>query len=1049
MHGPGSRYCDRCGLALPAADVAADTPSRFRSPSGYTPARLAQRILLSRAAIEGERKQVTVLFADIKGSMELLAGRDPEQARALLDPVLELMMEAVHAFDGIVNQVMGDGIMALFGAPIALEDHALRGGLAALRMLELAARRTEGLHGPDGQPVRIRIGLNSGDVVVRSIGSDLDMDYTAVGQTTHVAARLEQMAEPGTALCAAATWRLAEGALRVHEPRAVVVKGLAEAVEVAELVGVERTRMRFHAAAARGLTPFVGRHAERAAIVQALERAVAGQGQVISLVGEPGIGKSRIVWEVMRSSALRDWLVLHSGAASYAAGMPYLPVRSLLQAYFEISHAEPPAQALERVTDRLAALDADLGGVATPLLALLELPVDDARWTRLEPVQRRQETNEAVRRLLFRESESRPVLVVVEDLHWTDRETEALLDALVERLAPTRLALMVNARPEYQHAWSSRASVLQLRVNPLDLEHKQALLAELLGPGAGFDPLVAAIAERTGGNPFYIEECVRSLVEAGVIAGQPGRYQVVRPGSALQVPPSVQAVIAARIDRLAPDDKHLLQAAAVIGPLVPMAILGVMPSAAKAVGTGGLQRLAEAEFVHESRIFPELEYAFTHALTCEVADAGLLQEQRRTLHAEIAEAIERAYPQRLEEHVERLAYHAIRGESWAKAVAWARSAAAKAAARSAYREALAFFEQALEAVARLPEDESLLAVEIDLRIEMRAVLFPLREIARDLDNLRAAEPLAERLGDRHRQTRLLTLQTRDLSILGHARRAMECGKRALSLAEQVGDLELKVLANAYLGSVCVARGEYREAVEILTRGTAVFRGRHALARFGLPGPAAVIFRVWLVTALTRLGEFEAATREVARSLAAARKADQPLALLVARYTNGFLLAHQGRLAEAIVELQTSLELCRSWRLPAWFSNIASVLGWAQARSGRIDEGVALMREAIDASVSGGGMVNHSSEVARLADAMVLQGRWPQARELALQAVELARRHEERGNEAIALRLLGDIERHVTGNDAAGAGHLRAAIEISTELGMRPLLASMTAADLAA
>ncbi len=1041
----GSRFCDHCGSAMPPAGLVSATPRRFRTPRDYTPAHLAERVWSTRSAIEGERKQVTVLFADIKSSLEMLAERDPEEARALLDPVLEQMIEAVHAFDGIVNQVMGDGIMALFGAPIALEDHAARAGFAALRMLQRAGGAGHVRQPP--VPVLLRIGINSGEVLVRAIGSDLGMDYSAVGRTTHVAARLEQMAQPGTALCAALTLQLAQGSLRARALGAVPVRGLAEPLDVAELLGAERTVQRFQAAAARGLAPLVGRQAEQAAIAQALERAAAGQGQVVVLVGEPGVGKSRLVWETTQSAALRDWLVLQGGAASYGVGMPYLPVRNLLQAYCAISHQDPPATARARVLERLTALGATVDEVVVPLLALLELPLDDARWAALDPAQRRLDTNEAVRWLLWREAQSRPVLVVVEDLHWSDRETEALLDALVERLAPQRIVLMVNARPEYQHAWSSKASVSQVRVPALGEPEARALLAALLGRDAALAPLAATIGARTGGNPFFIEECVRSLAEAGVLTGAPGDYALAPSAAApaAPLPPTVQAVVAARIDRLAPDDKRLLQAAATLGAVVPVAVLDAMPSLGGIGRAAALARLHEAEFLHELRRYPQAEYGFVHALTAEVAYAGMVHEQRRAVHAEIAAAIATTYADRLQEHVERLADHALRGESWPDAVRWGRLAAQKASARSAYREALAFLEQALQAAARLPDERDTLALRIDLRIEMRSVLFPLREITRDLQNLEAAEPLAERLADPRRTAQLLTLKTRDLSILGHARRALECGRRAVAAAEAVGELELEVLANAYLGSVCVARGAYREAIDTLNRGIAALHGASALARFGLPGPAAVIFRVWLVTALTRLGEFEAAAREVAESVAVAERADQPLARLVARYTAGFLLAHRGRYTEAIAELEASLELCRRWRLPAWFSNIASVLGWACALSGRGDEGIALMRQAIEASVQGGGMVNHSSEVARLAEGLLHGGDPAQARALAEQALALARQYEERGNEAIALHLLAVVAQRIDPDDPGAADYQRQAAAIAHELGMRTFTTATTAA----
>jgi class 3 adenylate cyclase/tetratricopeptide (TPR) repeat protein len=1036
---PDSRYCDNCGIPLPQAAAIASTPARFGTRRTYTPVHLAERILAARQWIEGERKHITVLFADIKSSMELLADRDPEEARALLDPVLEQMIEAVHAHEGIVNQVMGDGIMALFGAPLALEDHALRAGLAALRMRDSLARHGDEVQRRHGVPLQIRIGLNSGDVLVRSIGSDLDMDYTAVGQTTHLAARLEQMAKPGTALCSAATHRLAEGYFRVRALGAVPVRGLAEPVEVMELLGVERPRLRFHATAARGLTPFVGRAAELESIARVLEAASAGRGQIVSLVGEPGVGKSRLVWETTHSLRVRDWLVLECGAVSDGVGTPYLPIRSLLQAYFEIRHVDGPAEARDRVVKRLLALGPEVAELATPIQAVLDLPVADRRWEKLDPPQRRQESNDAIRRLLLRESETRPVLMVVEDLHWTDRESEAFLDSLVDRLSTMRLALVVNCRPEYLHAWSNKASYTQVRVEPLPREDVVALLTSLLGEDRSLEPVLAILVEQGGGNPFFLEEMIRELAGAGVLVGATGRYRVARPPARTLIPPTVQAVIAARIDRLAAEDKHVLRIAASVGPVIAFEILDAVSGVGSSRLSASLARLRDTEFLYESRTYPEVAYAFTHALTREVAYGEMTHDQRRSMHAGIAAAMERVYAERSDEHVEQLARHAMRGELWEKAVSHSRKAATKAAARSAYREARVHFENALAALPGLPQDRQALELAVDLRLDMRSVLFPLREIARDLESLQLAMATAERLGDDRRLARILTYMTRDLSILGKPARAIEAGQRALSLAASARDLELEILANAYLGSVCLARGEYRQAVDTLRHGLAAIRGADPLARFGLPGPAAVLFRVWLVAALVRLGDYPDAEDEVSESRALAEKADQPLSMLVAQYSAGFLLSHRGDLARAIEALEASLSLCRKWRLPAWFSNVASVLGWSYARSGRMSEGIELMRQAIAESVAGGGMVNHSSEVVRLAEVQLLAGRLGEAQSLGEQALDLAQRHEERGNEAIALRLLGEVAmRREPRDDAAVQDLLGRALAIALAQDMKPL-----------
>ena len=463
---PGSRFCNECGRPVAAPPVAAPG---LASPQSYMPRHLAERILSSRHALEGERKQVTVLFADMKGSLELLADRDPEDARKLLDPVLECLMEAVHRYEGTVNQVMGDGIMALFGAPLAHEDHAVRACYAALAMQQAIRRYTAEVRRDHGIEVQIRVGLNSGEVVVRAVGSDLRMDYSAVGQTTHLAARMEQLATPGSTRLTGETLRLAEGFVEVVPIGPVPVKGLASPVEVFELAGPSATRTRLQAAAARGLTRFVGRTQELDHLRQALDKARGGQGQVVSAVGEPGVGKSRLVWEFIHSHRTQGWLVLESSSVSYGKASAYLPVIDLCKSYFRIEARDDARGIREKVTGKLLTLDESLRPMVPGFLSLLDVPTDDASWDALDPGQRRRRTIDGLRRMLLRESQVQPLCLVFEDLHWVDAETQGLLDALVESLPTARILLLVNYRPEYRHAGGARpttASSVSTRCPP-------------------------------------------------------------------------------------------------------------------------------------------------------------------------------------------------------------------------------------------------------------------------------------------------------------------------------------------------------------------------------------------------------------------------------------------------------------------------------------------------------------------------------------------------------------------------------------------------------
>ena len=512
--------------------------------------------------------------------------------------------------------------------------------------------------------------------MVRTIRHDLHMDYSAVGQTTHLAARMEQSAPPDTTLLTAATVRLVEGVVRVKALGPVPVKGLAAPVEVFELLGASGRRRRLQAATARGLTRFVGREMELAALDAALAQTRVGHGQVVAVVGEAGVGKSRLVDEFVAAAHAQGWLVLDSAAVSYGQATPYFPVLALLRRYCHLEEREDARTIRAKVTEQVRRLDAALEDTLPALLALLDaLPVDSPFW-QLEAPQRRQRTLLALKRVLLRESQAQPVLLVCEDLHWLDTETQALLESLIESLPTARLLLLVNYRPDYRHGWGSKTYYTQLRLDPLPPASADAFLQALLGDDVGAtgrSPLLKQLLiARTGGNPFFLEESVRTLVETSVLVGAPGAYRMAQALPTIQLPATVQAVLAARIDRLPPEAKRLLQTASIIGTEVALALLQVAAELPAEALRLSLAHLQAAEFLYEARLFPELVYTFKHALTQEVAYGSLLHE-RRWLHARIVETLEALAGDRVAEQVERLAHHALRGEVWEKALAYCRA----------------------------------------------------------------------------------------------------------------------------------------------------------------------------------------------------------------------------------------------------------------------------------------------------------------------------------------------------------------------------------------
>jgi class 3 adenylate cyclase len=913
----GAKFCFECATPVSASG----SPPRLASPEAYTPKHLAEKILTSKSTLEGERKQITVLFGDLKGSMELLAERDPEEARKILDPVLEIMMEAVHRYEGTVNQVMGDGIMALFGAPIAHEDHAVRACYAALRMQETVKKYADALRRVEGIPVRIRVGLNSGEVVVRSIGSDLHMDYTAVGQTAHLAARMEQMADPGT-----------------------------------------------------------------------------------------GFG----------------------------------PVIDLLRTYFQIEPRDDGRRILEKVTGKVLSLDRALEPDLVAMLWLLAVPTGDPAWDRLDPLERRQKSLDAVKRLLIRESQIQPLLVLFEDLHWIDGETLAFLDNLVESVPAARVLLLVNYRPEYRHSWNGKSYYREVRLDPLPPESAEELLDALLGRDESLEPLKRLLIARTDGNPFFLEESVRALIETKVLAGERGVFRLA-PGPAgleerLQIPATAQAMLAARIDRLAPEDKRLLQAAAVIGQDVPLGLLVAIAGEPQDTVRGRLTRLQVAEFLYETRLFPDLEYTFRHALTHEVAYEGLLHDRRRQLHAAIVEAMEEHHAGRLSEHAERLGHHALRGALWEKAVTYLWEAGRNARARSAYHEAMTLLEQAVEALTRLPDTVEHAVLHIDLVCrDLSDPLNILGRYERLLEHMRDAARLAEKIGDRARLASALARTLHALRACGQLDRAVEIGERACGLADEIGDALLTAFSRMELSSVHYLRGDLRCTEALLTQALAALEP-------DTPGRGE-IDGAWvrrmisqnLVPVLAETGRYRDAIRRGEETLRMAEELAHPAPIAWALCYLGYVYCGRGD-ADCATDLsKRSLALAREHDVRNLIQAASARLGAAYTLGGRATEAVACLEEAVETGRSANRM--DAFTLVSLGRAYLSAGRPDDASRRAREALATCRERSTRNFEASALHLLGDIAAGLEPPAPEHAEqHYRQALGVAEELGMRPLVA---------
>lgn len=1033
---PTAKFCPQCGHPLQHTN-----DPRFASPKNYTPQHLADKILISRAALEGERKQVTVLFADIKGSMEWFADRDVEAAQRLLfDPLIERMIEAVLRYEGTVHRVMGDGIMALFGAPLALEDHAVRACYAGLRMQDAVTRYADELHRSGGVPVAIRVGVNSGEIVVRAIGNDLHMDFTVVGQTAHLASRMEQMASPGSVLATAETLKLAEGYVAVKPLGRRPVRGLVDPVDVYEVTGAGAARSRLQTSVGRGLTRFVGRDIELEQLLRAQRLAGHGRGQVVSIVGEAGVGKSRLLHEFLHSQHTAGWLVLESNSASYGREALYMPVIELLRHYFKINVHDSTQSIRERILGRILALDPALEDCLPALLDLLDVLGADHPFRSLDPPQHRQQTYQAVTRLLLCESRMQAVAVIVEDLHWIEALTLGLLNELVVATQNARLLLIVTHRPDRREVWRNRPNYHQLGLSPLASESFEALLQALLGSDPSLTTLKSFLVERASGNPFFAEEIVRSLVDTGVLEGVNGRYGLAKPFSSIEVPPTVRSVLAARIDALPVAEKHLLEEAAVIGRDVPFTLLHAICGLTEGRLRGLLDNLQAADFLYESRIFPDVEYTFKHSLTHDVGYTGMLQERRRDIHARVVDVIEELYADRIGEQLERLAHHAIRGDRREKAVHYLWRAGGKAAARSALSDARTCLEQALGVLDVLPESRAALEQAFEIHLELRRVLRHLGEGGTMLDHLHAAETLAARLGDDRRRGQVYALMTTVHASLDELDEALATGTRALDIAQRLGDSEVRILAATHLEQVYYFRGEYRHAFDFNPDTLAALPAGRVPQYFGVAVLPSVFGLAYPIMSRAELGQFAEAAKYAEEVIRIAEPTRHAHTIAWAYFAASMLRLLKGDWAEALPLVERWIAILRT-------GNIVDLLPWAVAASAwvlaqcgefgeashRLGEAEQLLERQAERGIGG----HRSWAYGALGHACLLLGQLDDAQRLADRFVRTSRRQP--GSSAHALRLLGDIATHPDRFDAeAGVTHYQEALALARLHGMRPL-----------
>jgi len=1034
VNTPEMRFCLGCGNPLsPTAPE--------HAPRTYTPKHLAEKILTTRAALEGERKQVTVLFADVKGSMELAERLDPEEWHGIMDRFFQLLTDGVHRFEGTVNQYTGDGVMALFGAPIAHEDHAQRACWAALHLRDALRAYADELRLSRGLNFSVRTGLNSGEVVVGRIGDDLRMDYTAQGHTVGLAQRMEQIAEPGCVYLTGHTAALVHGFFRLRDLGPLTVKGVRDPLRVYELEGVGSLRTKLDVSRARGFSRFVGREGETAALEAALARATQGDSQVVGVVADAGVGKSRLCFEFSQRCRARGLAVHEAHAVAHGKAIPFFTLLEYLRGYFGISERDPPLATREKIAGKVLLLDPELTDALPLLFDLLGVPDPERPVPRMDPEAHQRQLFAAMRRLTHAQGRRVPGVALIEDLHWIDGGSEAFLANFVETLPATRNLLVVNFRPEYHAGWMQKSYYQQLPLVPLGPEAMAELLRDLLGSDPSLAGLAERIRERTGGNPFFIEEIVQALVEGDSLEGTRGAYRLARPVEQLTLPATVQAVLAARIDRLGEREKAVLQTAAVIGREFAEPILQRVAARPETELRAALQTLVRAEFLYEAALFPEFEYAFKHPLTQEVAYSSLLLERRKALHERTAQAIEALHAGHLDERYGELAHHYGQGGNVPKAVEYLRQAGQQAIRRSAYVEGIEQLKTALDMLVTLPTTPERARSELSLQVVLAPALMATKGFAA-LEVQRAAaraKELSEELGETPQLAPALWVRLWAPSLLrGDLHRAREAADRIFALAHSVGDTDLILEAHSLRGQTFFYLGDLVTAREHLEQAIARYDVRqHASHSFTYgedPGVGARNHAAWL---LWLVGSPEQALCRSNEALALARELAHPHDLA---YAVGFagclrLFRREGRAAEEQGDAQVAL--AREHGFSFWLAMGTVVRGGALIEHGRTEEGIAELTEGLAAWRATGSELSRPYWLALLAGAQLTLGRASDAAALLDEAEVIVERTGERWYEAEVHRLRSEIALRA-GDHAEAERSSLCAVEVARRHGAKSL-----------
>ena len=1041
---PQFNFCGECGNKLDAVDVSFlkdfSIDEKIANIQKYLPKGLADKILSQKDRIEGERKQVTVMFCDMAGYSTLSEKLDPEQTYNIIDQVYEILIHKVHDYEGTVNELTGDGIMALFGAPIALEDapqRAIRSSMAIHRAMADFSDRLK--HELKNTPqIKMRIGLHTGPVVVGPVGNDLRVEFKAVGDTVNLASRMEGLAEPGSTYLTEATFRLAEGIFRFEAVGIKEVKGRQEHVKVYRAIAPSTSRTRFDVSTERGLTPFIGRERELELLLDGFGRSKTGRGQAVSIIADAGVGKSRLLYEFRKSVANENVTFLEGKCLAYSRSLVYHPIIDILKANFDIRIEDKEKQIRKKIKEGLKLLGVEESSTLPYFLDLFSIKDSAIEKIPLSPEARKNRTFDALKKIVLKGSLIRPLIMAFENLHWIDKSSEKFLIRLLETISAANVFLIFTYRPEYIHTWGGKSYHSHVNLNRLSNRETLKMVSCQLDGMEFNEQTEAMILEKTEGVPFFIEELINSLKDQKIICKKGDRFCLTRNIQETVIPSTIQDVIMARIDSLNEGAKNLIQTSSVAGREFSYNLLEKIVDTQKDELLTNLSVLKDSELLYERGIYPQSDYVFKHVLTQEVAYHSLLLKRRIMLHAMIGKELESIYANRLDEFCEILAYHFTKGQEWKRAYEYNQKAGLKAYSHSDYEQALQYFEEALTTIRNLPRENNRIKKEVDLCFNMRSPLVALGRHEQWGEWIRSAEPLAKEINDNTRLSKIANYLSSLHWIHGEHRSAIVLGKEALDYANRSGHFSCQIATMLHLGLYYYNIGSYFEQIQIHEDLREQLKGEDVYKLHGLASLPGAFSRSLIVAGMAELGKFGNIEIIGNEAIDIAEKVQNALTLTFVYNFVAMAYLRLGKLKSAIPLLEKSHELCRSSELQSMYAFTIGNLGRAYLLAKEFDRALALLEEgAKEENIQASFWSTHPLIV--LADAYRLVGELSLALETISLALQMTNQRDERGFEAWAMLTMAMVMSAQEKHDESKKWYLRT-LQQATNLSMQPLVA---------